>query len=252
MSFSLGRFDVGAMLRCGLDLRRAVQASGTLEEAAGAVVQYFHDECRDEATGERQCVLVRFFKTHPFGGLPDDLQAFACRMFGPVPPHDDTRCLVLLATAGAEPEWNDRRLSRGHQAIPLPSAEVVERSPMVAQLIRELGLDVAHVVAPRPELIRGLEGKTHGVFHVAEAAGSPYIPAQEAFVLPHGVRSVVGCGGIVHDGDLFALVLFSRVPIPAESAERFRQIALQLKIAILPVATSFAPAAAVEAAPPPA
>ena len=54
---------------------------------------------------------------------------------------------TLLATAGDEPEWNSRHTSRGHAAIPLPSARIVERFPMIAQLIRQLGFDVADVVS---------------------------------------------------------------------------------------------------------
>jgi hypothetical protein len=108
----------------------------------------------------------------------------------------------------------------------------VEQAPMIAQLVREMGLDLDDVVAPRPELVRGLEGKTYNVFYVPEALGSPAIPAQDGFVRPYGIRSVVGCGGIHLTGDLYAAILFSRVPIPPESADRFRNVALDLKLAI--------------------
>ena len=43
-----------------------------------------------------------------------------------------------------------------------------------------------------------------------EAAGSPYIPAQEDFVQPVGIRSVLGFGGMLPGGDIFVVILFSR------------------------------------------
>jgi hypothetical protein len=252
MSISLSRFDLGAMLRAGIDLRQATQGLGSMEEAARAVTRYFHQKLVDPETGARECVLARFYKTHDYGALEPDLQAFARERLGGRDPWDDMKCLTLLATSGDEPEWNVRRASRGHRAIPLASVEVVERAPMIAQLVRDMGLDADDVVAPQPELIGGLEGKTYNVFHVADARGSPHIPAQRDFVAPYGIRSVVGCGGILLTGELFALILFSRVEISHESAERFRNVALDLKLAISPFRTVFSPEAPAVSAPPPA
>lgn len=55
--------------------------------------------------------------------------------------------------------------------------------------------------------MRDLRGKTYGVFHVAEARESAYVPAQADFVVPYGIRSVVGFGGPLATGDLFAVIL---------------------------------------------
>jgi len=232
MSFSLRHFELPEMLRCGLDLRRVARDTPGLAAAAGAVVRYLHDGFVDPATGERECALVRFYMTHPYGGLPSGLKAFARERMGGRDPWDAMKCLVLLATAGSERAWNSRHLSRGHQAIPLPSVGIVEQAPMIAQLIRQMGLDLDSVVAPRPELLQGLQGKTYNVFYVQQAAGSPAIPAQDEFVRRYGIRSVLGCGGIHLTGELYAAILFSRVEIPQESADRFRNIALDLKMAI--------------------
>lgn len=98
---------------------------------------------------------------------------------------------------------------------------------MVAQLIRELGLDVAEIVQPAQGVVRELAGRSYGVFHVADALGSKYIPAQD-FVQRYGVRSVVGFGGALPTGDLAAMIVFSRIPIPIDIADRFRTLALDL------------------------
>jgi hypothetical protein len=232
MAFSLHDFGLHEMLRCGLDLRRALQGAATLEEGARRVTRFFYDSAVAAESGARECVLVRFYKTHAFGALEPGLREFARARMGGREPWSDMRCLVLLASAGDEPAWNSRRLSRGHQAIPLPSVQIVEQAPMIAELVREMGLDLEDVVAPRPHLVRGSEDRAYNVFHVPEAEGSPFIPAQADFVRPFGVRSVLGFGGLMLSGELYSVVLFTRVPVPAESADRFRNIALDLRIAV--------------------
>src|SRR5687768_2318348 len=132
MSFSLQDFDLQEMLRCGLDLRRACQGSRSMEDAAEAVVRYLYDQALDER-GTRECALVRFYKTHRYGDLPRELQRFAAGQVGEETARPDLRCLVLLATAGDEPDWNFRHTSARHQAIPLPSAEMVEQAPMISE-----------------------------------------------------------------------------------------------------------------------
>lgn len=230
MTLSLASFGLKDMLRCGLDLRKGAGEAATLEELAQGVVRYFYDECRTP-DGSRECVLARFYKTHAYGELPEDLQAFARGVLGAAPPAPELQCLTLLATAGDKAGWNSRQASHGHQAIPLPSVQMVAQAPMIAELIRAMGMDVRAVVTPHPDLIRGIEGKTFNVFFVPQAAGSPYIPAQD-FVRDYGVRSVVGFGGVLVTGEFYAVILFTRVDISAESADRFRNVALDLKLAI--------------------
>jgi hypothetical protein len=155
------------------------------------------------------------------------------------------KCLVLLATAGDEPQWNDRHSSQGHQAIPLPSDQVVAKLPMVAQLVQQFGLQISDVVQPSPELLVKFGQSSFNVFHVAEAEGSEYVPAQDEFVRPYGIRSVLGFGGMLPPADLFAVILFSRIPIRRETATLFQTVALNAKLAVLPFASGpyFRPAA---------
>jgi len=231
MTASLRRFDLPEMLRCGLDLRRLTRDAACMEDAAEAIVRHLHGWFVDEKTGERELALVRFYKTHMYGGLEPGLQAYARERLG-YEPDGAMKCLVLLATAGDEPAWNARRLSRGHQAIPLPSPEIVERAPMIAQLIRQMGLELTTVLTPDPGLLADFQGKTYNVFFVPRAQGSDAIPAQNEFVRPFGIRSVLGCGGMNMYGELYAAILFSRAEIPQDTADRFRNIALDLKMAI--------------------
>ncbi len=53
-------------------------------------------------------------------------------------------------------------------------------------------------------------------------------------MLKFGVRSVLGFGGMLPLGDIFCVILFSKVAIPRETAELFRTLALNVKLAALP------------------
>ena len=43
---------------------------------------------------------------------------------------------------------------------------------------------------------------------------------------------MIGFGGLLRTGDLFSVILFSRVRVDADSAERFRNVALDVKYAL--------------------
>ena len=225
-------FTLGAMLRTGIALRRAVRDCRTLESAAGTIVRYFYEHCLDVRSGSRTCALARFYATRRYDGLEPPLQRIVAESMGTSDPDPALRCLALFGTAGDEPGWNSRHLSRAHRVIPLPSAEFVRSAPMIAGLIEDLGLDLETIVGRDDGLTRATEPRTYDVFHVEQALGSPVIPAQEEFVVPHGIRSVVGFGGLLRSGEMFAVVLFSRAPISAASASRFRTIALDIRSAL--------------------
>lgn len=234
--FDLSRFTLRDMTECGATLRKLGVGAASMEQAAGRIVRYLYEQLADRTSGEKACVLVRFFKTCEYGRLTPELRQFACTMLGAPPESPAMKCLTLLATAGAEPQWNARAGSAGHQAIPLASERLVAQAPMISSLIQQFGLELRTVVEPNSELLLDLSQRTYNVFHVAEATGSPYIPAQSDFVRRFGVRSVLGFGGMLPTMNLFAVILFSRVPIPRETADMFRTLSLCVRVAVLPFA----------------
>lgn len=205
----------------------------TFEEAADRMVRFLREEFR-APDGNPACPLVRVYKTHLFRDLDSGLQAFARRIDPRAGEIPQLRCLTLIATAGDEPQWNSRHESRGHKAIPLSSEEAVAKAPMVSQLIAQLGLNVATVLRPSPELLLDMRDAAQNVFHVARANGSPFIVAQDEFVIPYGIESVIGFGGMLASGDLVAAILFSKVPVSSETADHFKVIGLNFKLAMLP------------------
>jgi PAS domain S-box-containing protein len=231
--FDLGALGLSDLVRLSAVLRAPTPAT-SMESAARTIVTFLRENLVDKDTGDPSCPLVRCYRTHRYALLEPELQEFAARALRGGEDLDTLRCLTLLATAGERPEWNDRRRSAGHQAIPLPSPDVVRRSPMIHELLVQLGVDVEHVVRPPSGLLVTRRPEPFNVFHVPDALGSPYVPAQDDFVVPYGIASVLGFGGLLPDGELYAVILFSRTPISRDVAEQFRTVTLAVGIALLP------------------
>jgi hypothetical protein len=228
----LNEFGLGDVVACGAALRRNTASAASMEDAASAIVSYLYENISADG-GQPALALVRFFKTHAFGALEPDQQQFAQALVKDLRPEAAMKCLTLLATRGDEPEWNSRQQSRGHAAIPLPSERMVEKAPMIAQLVQQLGLDIGTLLRPDRDAILDLAQKTYNVFYVEDAKGSPYIPGQTDFVLRYGIRSVLGFGGMLPSGNLFAVIMFAKVVIPRETADMFANVALAAKLAVL-------------------
>jgi len=224
------------MIHLSSVLRKFDQGAGSMEDVANRIVHYFHDHLVSQQTNRKACLLVRLFKTHSFGELDPGLRKFATTLLGDAAASPAMKCLVLLATAGEKPEWNSRTESTGHKAIPLPSEQAIDKIPMISHLLSQLGLSSGALLSPDPALLLEMQQTNFNVFHVPEAEGSPYVPAQKEFVIPHGVRSVLGYGGLLPNGDLFAVILFLRVYIPRETADLFKTLAMSTRLALVPFA----------------
>lgn len=232
--YDINHFTIKEMTECGKTLRMIGEGAKSMEDAADRIVRYLYDNLIDGKTGRRACALVRLFKTHSYEELDTELQEFAQHMLGNKSPYPGMKCMVLLATTGEEQEWQSRRTSSGHKAIPLPSEEAINQIPMFLPLIEQFGMKVDMLIKPDQKFLLDLEQRAYNVYYVPEALGNPYIPAQKGFVIPYGIRSILGFGGLLPSGDMFAVPMFFKVPVFREVADLFRPISLNVKIAILP------------------
>jgi signal transduction histidine kinase/DNA-binding response OmpR family regulator len=232
--FSFAHFTLSDLTEALTKLRQIGLGTGSMEETAGRMVRYVYESFRDRETGRRSCALVRFFVTRPCDTLDGELQSIARTMLGGVPESPTHKCLILLGTAGDAPEWNNRHRSERHQVFPLPSKHIVSSLPMISQLITQLGIDVRCLLEPSPSTLLVAEQQAYNVFHVPVAEGSPFIPAQEKFVIPNCIKSVLGFGGLLPSGELYAVILFSRTSISQDTALLFKPWALAAKAALLP------------------
>jgi hypothetical protein len=236
-TFDPRNFTLRDMAELGGGLRKLGDAAGSMEQVADRLVRHLYEHLIDPDTGQRSCALVRFFKTHRYDDLDPELRRFADALLQGDEAPSGMRCLTLLASAGDEPEWNAARDSTAHRAIPLLSQDMVAQAPMISRLLQQLGVQIEVLlenVANSGALLVDQQPASFNVFYVPDARGSPYIPAQEDFVLRFGIRSVLGFGGTLPLGDIFCVILFSKVAIPRDTAELFRTLALNVKVAALP------------------
>lgn len=164
-----------------------------------------------DASGARALVLSRLYLSLPSARLDAPTRAFAEASLGHSPLPTD-RFLCLVGTQGDLEGWRRIDASVRHRAIPLNRA-TLGRAPMLARLFEEIDVDLDSVLHAEAGLFLETIRRTFGIFHVAEAAGSPFIPAQDEFVRAHGVRSVVGCGAMLPDGAVSTWIGFSREPL---------------------------------------
>jgi hypothetical protein len=230
---ALEGFTLTQMLALGTSLREIGKGAKNMQEAADRIVRHLYECLISAETGHKACALVRFFKTHPFGQLDEDLRHFARARLASAAETPAMKCLVLLATAGDLPDWNSTTRSKEHRAIPLPNEEAIKNSPMISQLLSEMGLNAGALIGGDSSLMLDTVDTNFNVFHVPEAQGNPYVPAQD-FVTAFGVKSALGFGGLLPSQDVFAVILFSKTPIPRATAEFFKTLGLMIRLAISP------------------
>jgi hypothetical protein len=164
----------------------------------------------------------------------DSVSSFIADRFPSLTPEPETKCLTLMGTTGDEPDWCDIERSQGHRSVPLISEKWVNQIPVIARLVLELGLEIQQVITPDADQALEQEKQDFRVFHVEEALRSEYIPDQE-FVVSHGIRSVLGFGGMLPTGHLFVVIVFSKAKISLETALLFRTVALSVRMMMLPL-----------------
>jgi hypothetical protein len=236
--YELMRFGLKEMTECGAAIRRLGGGASHLQAVASKIVQFLYTHLLDEV-GRPACALIRAFKTHPTTLLGPELRGVLAKKLPSGSLTSCEKCFVLVASAGQERGWNDRALSKHFQAIPLGGDTFVAQFPMFSQLLTQFGVDLQTFLKPGSNLLVDQEQHGYNVFYVAEAVNSPYIPHQREFVLPYRIQSVLGFGSLLPSGEIFAVILFSKVSIPREVADRFQTLALCSKIALLPFERDF-------------
>ena len=231
---NLAEFSLYDMTVCSSALRTLSAGATGMDHTAHRLVNYLYEHLVDGDTGKPACALVRLFTTQAYRDLSIAHQAFAQKVLGAETAAPDMACLTLSATAGERPEWNHTDRSQRYKAIPLVSGEFVTQFPMFSQLFIQLGINIDATWRSRPELLVDEDEHTFNVFYVADAIGSPFVPVQQEFVIPYGVRSVLGFGGLLPSGNLFVVVLFTKVYLSRTTADLFKPLALSARLALLP------------------
>lgn len=228
-------FERADILRFQDETRDALKDCASLQEAAQRLTDSLWNTFSDSV------VLVRFFATIPFSRLPSADQGFVERVAAAKqaeePLDDDTLVLSLLGTRGRQSTWNDRNQSQGHLGIPLISASFIDSIPMVARLLRELGVSPGWFAAGDRDFVEHrLSAGEAGIFYVREAAratdaqGRPVISAQD-FVRENGIQTVFGLGGVYPDGTIPVLLVFTDDLVEIETVEKYVHLISLMKAA---------------------
>ena len=204
---------------------QALKKQSSLEEASQKFIDALYGEFAETI------VLARLFATVPFKGLPASNQervlALASSKGVAELIGERTPVLSLLGTCGREPEWNDRRNSRGHVGIPLVSKSFLDSIPMMSRLLKELGVEIDWIEREDTKIVVRTKGRMAGVFFVLDAKsatdqeGRKIISAQD-FVDAYGVKTVFGFGGEYGVCDTFiTTIIFTSERIERAQVEQF-------------------------------
>jgi len=225
-----------------------IERATSIEEAAQALATALYTQFAESA------ILTRIYVTVPFAALPPPTRAFVQGLPGAATALTGTTpVLSLVGTQGQKVEWNDRRKSKQHRAIPLISAEFVDGTLMIAKLLRELGVPLDWIDSHDARRLVTTIGSTAGLFYVEDAVravddrGRKVIPAVN-FVFANDVKSVFGTGGAYPGGQtLVVVVFFCRELVARATAEMFLPIIDLFRgktASLVAPATVFAPPAA--------
>lgn len=232
--FDLSRFRLQDMTACSAALRRLGAGASSIETAADRITRYLYTNLTTGPDADPACVLIRLFKTHPYGRLAPELQTLVDGRLGKNPASPDMKCLTLLASTGAVPGWNNPALSSQFRVIPLAGPEAIAKLPMFSQLFAQFHGDLPFLNTIASPLLLAQHPTTFNVFHVPEARNSRYVPGQQEFVVPFGVQSVLGFGNLLPTREMFAVILFTNIAVPSETAELFKPFALSTELTLAP------------------
>ena len=201
-----------------------VDSAPSLEQAAQALASALHTRLRDSSA------LTRVFVTADLAVLPGEIRHFVEELADRSGARDRLRettpVLSLIGTCGIDPRWSDRRRSEGHAGIPLISADFVDDIPMIASLLKDVGLPLDWMEHRGSNVIQRTIGQSAGLFFVENAAlaideqGRKIIPAQD-FVNEYCVGSVFGISGAYSGDEILVVIVFCTEQFSKAVVERF-------------------------------
>ena len=182
-----------------------------------------------DTQGEKEIALCRFFKSCKRNELPKDIDEYLEKAF---PNSYTDKYLALCGTYGTLREWCDRKKSKNYKAFPINN-KVVDSLPMMSALFDQIGIRLGELKEIDNKLLLDTDNHDFDVFWVENAKNSQYIPKQESFIIPHKIKSVVGFGGKFSNGNVYAVIIFSKVHISREIAALFKSLAPAIKYLLI-------------------
>jgi hypothetical protein len=183
------------------------QNLANLTEAANVCVKELYDNFR-QPNGEPAFSLIRVFRTCRYDDLPPRLKQMA------TPDFD--RWLALMATIGVEEDWCEVRKSKSNQLNSLGG----QPTPMFNAAFKQMGISLTPEDQQQSLENEGSASSSR-CFYVPDVPGNSKIPAQEHFVEPYGIQSVIGLGGQFSSDEAVLILCFAKVSITEQCADTF-------------------------------
>jgi hypothetical protein len=223
---SVSRFSVDDLETFSRVLRGLGAPASSMTDAAEKIVGYLFDHLTTDA-GEPGCWGVALHKTHVFGRLPADLQEIGRRADPRVV--EDTPCLVRIAHAGYEAPQDPGSVVR-----PLTPEAMTER-PVFVQMLLAMGLDAEVVADPLHARSLGLHHRNLGLFLIEDLPQSGALDdAAAREVEEAGLKSIVGVGSALPNGDLFFVFFFTKETVSAKVGGLLRSLVPAVQASLIP------------------
>jgi hypothetical protein len=210
------------------ELSPGLRSAGSFENAA----QWFAAQLTARFPS---IVLARVFATVPHARLPLPESTSAASAAGSISLFPTTEVLTLFGTAGSRPEWNARRRSRAHLALPLLNRGQIDETPMISRLLSDLRFRLETDTSDAAPFVTRAFANANGLFYVSDAAttlddkGRRVVPAAD-FVSEHRIGTVFGFGGSYVVQPMFvSTILFTQERISKQTAMHFLQLSSTFK-----------------------
>ena len=209
---NLLQHDEVAVRRFGHTMLRDMHGEyESFEEVAQAACQYIFTGVTDE-NGRSCFALFRIYRLSRREDAPPSLAAEAASATDSV--------ILMMGTQGIEPQWCRRQDSANHQLVNIDE----NLSPMFRAAFDRANIDPTMQTHYEQEDIDAFSG----YFLVEQAVGCPAIPAQENFIKPYNIQSMITMGGRFLSGASYVAIGFSRQPMSKVAAARFSEISPHL------------------------
>jgi hypothetical protein len=207
-----------------------LRAARTFETASRILVQSLRNEFENIA-------LARVFGTVEYQQLPDSERRFAAAIASDFSLFPTTEVLTLFGTSGIETDWQDRRRSERHLAMPLLNWRSINDAPMLSKLLNDLHYTVTVEQPTSRAVPTRAFANANALCYIADAGtsvdilGRSIIPAID-FVRSYNIRTVVGVGGSYIVARMFvAVVLFTSENILKDTATHLLPLSNTFKAA---------------------
>lgn len=229
MKTSISQFTLQKVFEISEIIKKNTRELSTAEEVCQSVTKSLY-QTFSNSTGENEFALCRIFKSCSFDDFPPELKKHV-RKISNEKFLKETKHIALLGTFGEKKEWCSISKSKNHKAFPLNNPQAVQNFPMMLALFNQIGFDISINKDTGSLLFLKKEDREFGLFMIKDAVGNSLIPDQDDFVIPFGIKSVFGFGGMFSTGNIFATIFFSKKKINRQQAEMFHSLIPAFKYA---------------------